>query len=793
MTNLTLEPFGPDQPTGVSVSDTTLLFSNAYDQQGFGREYTLNNGTWEPMLTFVYTTNSPSNQISAYEDVFALSFRSDNSVDIRDGSSNQIFDTFPYHSAFGVGLQLYKGTIAIGAYNSTADGKNDVYIYELSNNGTWLQTANFRDPSNLQRTDYGYVLGLYEDMVVVASTIIEANISNTNSGGFYFYQKYNLTWTFVQTVYAPEIDGQEAGTAIAIFNTRVAIATQNNDTVYIFKRSTNSTGHHQWIISQTITGLTPAPAIPYSLSMWDSFLVIGSGADEVLTYGLNAVSGQFQALNVLLPNASVALFGRTVSIGIKDCLVATYNETYAEYYCINALPDGCGVCGGNDTCDPCSNYGGTFANVTSNIKICNSSLAFDGWDNSLIIGNWSICDVNLWQEYATNSTPAQLSLSSFWIDSTECSNTSRAHFLNQTFAMNNASCYAGSKCCTDKTTSMKFAVCKGKPRSITNNTNPPSPPGDVCEHYGGTSVVVNNNMVICANRVAYGGWQPSTFPTGWDVCTTSQWGHYAPSYTGDSIGVLSVWFNNNGCSGLNRVAYIGSFNMNDQSCFNQTGCCADCCTPIFTTLAFAACTDSQPITTGTTAAASTAAASSAAATTAAASTAAASTVAATTAATSTAAASTGHASTAAASTAAATTGRASTAAASTAAATAATATSAAATTTAAAAATTTAAAASATATAAAASAAATTGSTTSVSSLTNSQIATIVTVPVAILVVVIAGVGIAIGIAGGGSASAAGAGAAATSLSSANMKSKKRRHVNKKSYDPVELENLTIH
>jgi len=98
---------------------------------------------------------------------------------------------------------------------------------------------------------------------------------------------------------------------------------------------------------------------------------------------------------------------------------------------------------------------------------------------------------------------------------------------------------------------------------------------DPCANYGGTAVDINSNIKVCSSSMAWGQWNNSLIPGGWQVCTTSQWSAYAPSATPSSFGLASLWIDNSSCGSNSHREVFVAYPMNDSNCYNGGSCCWD--------------------------------------------------------------------------------------------------------------------------------------------------------------------------------------------------------------------------
>lgn len=123
-----------------------------------------------------------------------------------------------------------------------------------------------------------------------------------------------------------------------------------------------------------------------------------------------------------------------------------------------------------NTSDPCINYGGTFVEVNSHISICTTTVAFGGWNNSLIKFGYQACTGDQWALYAPSSKVSSFGVNTLWINGSAC-RTGYNNIVYSGYTMSDTTCYAGnSSCCQKDTNTYAFAVCTDATATTTTTT-----------------------------------------------------------------------------------------------------------------------------------------------------------------------------------------------------------------------------------------------------------------------------------------------------------------------------------
>ena len=79
--------------------------------------------------------------------------------------------------------------------------------------------------------------------------------------------------------------------------------------------------------------------------------------------------------------------------------------------------------------------------------------------------------------------------------------------------------------------------------------------------------------ILCNTAVTWGAWDNDLIPDTWQVCNLSQWSSYAPHVTPNSLGLGSLWIDNNTCANARHHQIYEWFEMDRASCYDGSDCC----------------------------------------------------------------------------------------------------------------------------------------------------------------------------------------------------------------------------
>jgi hypothetical protein len=295
-TPFTEEKFG----WGVSIYDQTILVGTSEDRNnntdgvaGSAYFFTLQNGTWVQSAKV-----SPS--------------------DIKDGDN------------FGCAVSLYKDYAIIGAFEDDDKGTDagTSFIYQ-NVNGTWTMQQKLTASNGAAGDDFGYSVGIYENMAIVGA--YHSNKGYSDTGSAYLFTRDGSTWTQTTELVADDpAYNDQLGWFVSITNGWAIAGDPRWDAVRTpasTDKATNEGCALIWSIPTVSTtnppilsSLTPAKAatgivIDQSLSVtFDKAIQFATSASQIVIKSADGNVFQSYSVGESTTDANLTISGSTLTI-----------------------------------------------------------------------------------------------------------------------------------------------------------------------------------------------------------------------------------------------------------------------------------------------------------------------------------------------------------------------------------------------------------------------------------------------------------------------------------------------
>lgn len=215
---------------GVSIYENTILVGTTEDRynntdaiKGAAYAFTLQNGVWSQSAKIVGT-------------------------DVIDGDN------------FGCAVSIYKDYAIVGSMEDDDRGSasGSAYIFK-NNNGTWEQQQKLVGANSAAADNFGYSVGIYENMAIVGS--YHSNKGYNDTGSAYLYTRSESTWALTTELVAsaPAISDQ-LGWFVSITNGWALAGNPRwdlNNTTPAVDLATNEGCALMWQIPTAVSSNTP--------------------------------------------------------------------------------------------------------------------------------------------------------------------------------------------------------------------------------------------------------------------------------------------------------------------------------------------------------------------------------------------------------------------------------------------------------------------------------------------------------------------------------------------------------
>ncbi|MFN3454189.1 MAG: hypothetical protein ACK41T_04460, partial [Pseudobdellovibrio sp.] len=270
------------------------------------------------------------------------------------------------NDSFGNALALHGDTLVVGANKEdssqttitngpTASANNAVrdngalYVYKRTGT-TWTQQAYIKSHKGLADVNFGSIVSLYDDTIVVGDNSIDDY--GTDSGIVYIYTRSGNSWSLQTTLYAYNAGGSDGyGSRVSLYENTLAVSAPGEDSnqttitnadtvvennalsrsgaVYVYTRSGVSWTQQAYIKA---SNANVDDALGGSLSLYKDYLAVGSVTEDsnqtIITNGGAVASSN----NTLSNSGAVYIYKRTGSNWAQDAYIKASNSSVDDYF-----------------------------------------------------------------------------------------------------------------------------------------------------------------------------------------------------------------------------------------------------------------------------------------------------------------------------------------------------------------------------------------------------------------------------------------------------------------------------